>query len=326
MVIGIGLVINILLVRFGYVTWIDWWFKLDTPRQVWAIVILLIVAIILAFILQAFSTSLVRSYAGFNGPDRLRRPGTTWQRRQYETIRKRQVSQIYDYFPENESLMQPTAFGNRLQAADEYAYRVYKLDSTVWWPRLTAVFPEAFRQQIDGALTPMLALLNLCTLLSLTALSGIFLLIVGLPGLPAFLWFKQNWILALVLIGGHFLFAAFCYLGVLSQVQIYSAMVRAGFDLYRHELLRQMRIPLPDSLAAEQQLWPLLTALCLFGDMPWSNPEELQEAPPQHKHYPFYFDTYKPPALPQPDRIELKISQTPDIILRQREDDSHQKD
>src|SRR5579859_3954184 len=300
MVIGIGSVINLLLFHFGYMAGTDWWFKLDTSRQVWAAAIVLFFATILAFVLQTFSTPLVRVYAGFNWPTWLRHPCIAWQHWHYNTLAKRESERgrWYDYFPEDKSLMQPTALGNRLQAAEEHAMRAYKLDSVVWWPHVTAVFPEAFRRQIDGALTPMLALLNICTLL----------LLVAILGFPVLLQVSPNVMLVLALLAGQLIFAALCYWGALSQAQIYNAMVRSGFDLYRHEVLRQLRIPLPPSLAEERKLWPILTALCLFGDMPWSNTEGSQEQLPQHVHYPFYFEGHKPEASPHPDLVELKIS------------------
>lgn len=309
--IGLGSAINLILFQFGYTACIDWWFNLDASRQLWTTVMVLFVATILAFVLQSFSTPLVRTYAGFNWPTWLRHTCISWQNRRYNSLAKRgdSRSRLYENFPEQSKLIQPTAFGNRLQAGEEYALRIYNVDSPVWWPRLTVVFPETFRRQIDGALTPMLALLNICTLL----------LLVATFGFPLLLWINPNWILVLVLLLGQLIFATMCYLGVLSQERVYSALVRTGFDLYRHEILRQLRISLPDSLAEERKLWPILTSLCLFGDMPWSDQTESQESTPQHKYYPFYYDTHKSSSSPQPNRMEIKITQIPEVVLKQGE-------
>jgi len=61
---------------------------------------------------------------------------------------------------------------------------------------------------------------------------------------------QRWWLLLLYLLSGLAL-ARFCYYAALSQAVAYGEQIRVGFDLYRSDVLKQMRIPLPTSAYKE---------------------------------------------------------------------------
>ena len=151
----------------------------------------------------------------------------------------------FDHYPRYAERVTATRLGNVLAAAYDYALHTYGAEGVTWWPRLTAVMPDAFRARVDAALTPLAALLNLCTLLACwTLLSALALLILD----------DRPWAFALLFVGGLSLAYAFYRASVWQAVEL-GMLVRAAYDLYRHELLKQMHIPAPHGAGAERTLW-----------------------------------------------------------------------
>ena len=50
-------------------------------------------------------------------------------------------------------------------------------------------------------------------------------------------------------------------------------MLRTAFDLYRHSILEQMHIPIPNNLVEERLLWAALNQLVGRYVMPWTTHE-----------------------------------------------------
>lgn len=189
---------------------------------------------------------------------------------------KRAYDACYYIFPLDDELLKPTRLGNVLVAAEEYSYQVYRLDAVIWWPRLSMLLPEAYRIQVDAALTPMLTVLNLSTMFILAALIEGGLL----------LWQHQRFLSGIILLIGLGL-ARVCYLAAINQAVVYGRLVRVAFDLYRQEILKQMHIPVPDNLIGERLLWNLLTEWHYFYRPPWEMPNDKLELDD-----PFYYDMH----------------------------------
>lgn len=171
-------------------------------------------------------------------------------------IRSAQSYALYFRFPTDKTYVRPTRLGNAMTAAEEYAFKQYGIDTVLWWPRLAPLLPETFRAQVDTALTPLLSLLNLSTLLALlgvsAAITAVFLVA---------LWLLVTGVVTVLL-------ARFCYLAAVVQATDYGQHVRVAFDLYRHEVLKQMHIPLPKSLEEESALWEALSAWVFTYTLP----------------------------------------------------------
>jgi hypothetical protein len=124
-------------------------------------------------------------------------------------------------------------------------------------------------------------LLNLSMLLTLLALGG---------GGALFLTYRYWWLGVLVFIGGLAL-ARTCYVAASNQAMDYGQLVRVAFDFYRHDILKQMHIAVPDNLVEERLLWDALNAVVYDYVLPWD--AEVADQIPRLAH-PFYYDTHQP--------------------------------
>lgn len=138
----------------------------------------------------------------------------------------------------------PTRLGNILKNAELYPKDRYQMDAVLTWPRLYNLFPERYVQTIAetrGALDFMLVLSALGG--SFAFLAGAYLLIVG-----------ATWWLFLICFWGGLLVAWLAYRSALDSALLYAQQIKSGFDLYRNELLKQMRLPLP-ATPNEEEIW-----------------------------------------------------------------------
>lgn len=277
---------------------LSWWVKRGaTPQLLLGFGALLSITV-LAYILEALTTPIVRFFEGYWTQGKLYRWACTKQ-----TARREKLSDSarYQCYPVKSSLIKPTRLGNVLVAAEEYPYQLYRLDAVLWWPRLAALLPETIRTQIDTALTPMLAMLNLSMMLMLF-MAGTVATLVAVHH-----WW---WQLGCVLIA-EILLARVCYLAATIQAEDYGATVRVAFDLYRYDLLKQMHIPLPDNLFKERLLWELLNRWAFSYAPPWQIGPISDAKQPDD---PFFNDTHAAP---------VKSASPQEVVVTLRRDTQH---
>lgn len=320
----IGMVITggVLVARLGRTRGVGWWAKLGTVEQFWLGIGALLLVTGLAYLLQAFTVPLIRTYEGYTLPHWLQTIGRNGQRRTWEQLRattgfpeddaqnetdamaQTNAEDAYRSFFVNylrdDALLRPTRLGNVITAAEEYAYQMYRLDSVLWWPRLITLIPEPTRHRIDDALTDLVALLNLCTVLTLTGLGG---------GLFLFLTDKRGWLFAISFLG-PFVLGWLCYLSAVSQARAYADLVRTVFDLHRHDVLKQMHVPVPKNLRQERVLWTALNNWTYRYMPPWEtqHPAELAEQEnPARSPFAYDYDDTAPRADAAPVAAPLEI-------------------
>ena len=230
----------------------------------------------------------------------------------------RAYRRFYLNYPRKQELVRATQLGNVLTAAEEYAYQVYRLDTNLWWPRLASLLPETLSGQIDAALTPLIALLNLSFLLTLLALLGGPALV-----LAALFGASPPWWLFLLVFAGGLLLARLCYEAAVTQAGDYGSLLRVAFDLHRHKVLEEMHIARPDNLREERRLWDALNQWVYHYVPPWDSRWPLNPSDfPEVKN--FYYDTYEPPKptpSDKPQRVKLTLAGSRTLNLRQGETD-----
>jgi hypothetical protein len=274
--IGLVLVGGLVILALGPPVVFGWWAKLNGEEQIVLGVGSLLATTLLAYVLDALTTPLIRLYEGYWSWKQLARLAASWQ----EARKARLVDSAHSYhFPRNSELLKPTRLGNVLASAEDYSYQVYRLDAVIWWPRLVTLLPETFRAQLDTALTPMVTLLNLSMILTLTALGG---------GASLLLSDRRWWLGVSVFIGGLVLARA-CYIAASNQAVDYGQLVRVAFDFYRHDILKQMHVSVPDNLVEERLLWDALKGLVEDYIPPWD--AEVAALVPRLAR-PFYYDTH----------------------------------
>jgi hypothetical protein len=215
--------------------------------------------------------SIIRVFEGY-WPiylQRLLRPGQEWHvqrmKRLYEV--EGGYARIHDSYPlePDYDKVMPTRLGNILKSAELYPKYRYHADSVLLWPRLHHLFPENFRRDVADAraqLEFLLVISLLSTIFSIVA--GGYLLLRG-----------AAWWAFLLCFWGGILVAFGAYLGSTSNAQVYAYQLRVGFDLYRTELIRQLRLELPGTFDQERERWKEIISLFFYATPPeWTYVED----------------------------------------------------
>jgi hypothetical protein len=231
---------------------------LDSVEQTLAAMLGVVIITMLALLLRALALAIVAFFAGESLPGPVAEWSTRGQRRvrrhalrtQGETATPEQVWRLVGpRFPHDEAALRPTRFGNLLATVIEYPRNVYAMDGWLWWPHLAVLLPTEVRAAWDSAQAGMLGLLNLSLISNGLAIEA--LLVLGLAG--------NQTIPALGGAIGGVILGRLCYMAAVSQAHEVAAQIRVAFTLYRHALLRQLGVAIPDDVAAERALWPALT-------------------------------------------------------------------
>jgi hypothetical protein len=248
---------------YGLTSAWQWWQQQDGSVQTWLLFGGLLLVTLFAYLLQVLTRPLMRLYEGY-WPHRVRRwfrksVEKRWQRwrRERAEAAKDDFSRYailqdrlhHEYPPQAEQLL-PTRLGNVLRSAENYPITAYGMDAIFWWSRLWPLLPEATQKGIEDEFTPVLALLNLATLVGVVAISGAIYLLRAWVG-----WWQPS----AVLLGGVFLSWA-AYRGAALQARSYGQCIRAAVDLYRFDLLKALHQPLPATPQEERALWKQLIA------------------------------------------------------------------
>ena len=180
---------------------------------------------------------------------------------------RRLVEQRY---PQDETALRPTRLGNMLATAAEYPWIVYAMDGLLWWPHLWPSLPSYVSDALDGAQARLLGLLNLSLVFAVLAFEAVVVL--GVVG--------QQWTAAIgvAIVGG--VLAWLGYQGAVNQTLEVTTQIRVAFNLYRHEILKQMGLDIPDTMAAERALWQTLTRELLGQPLPAGDRAETAAAAP----------------------------------------------
>jgi len=160
--------------------------------------------------------------------------------------------------PRHRQEIMPTRLGNILKSAELYPYDRYEIDAVLVWSRLYHVLPERCIQIITEARSNLdfaLAIATLSWIFSL--MSGIWLLSVQAPG----------WLFLLCFWGGSVM-GWLAYQSAVGNAAAYAEQVRVSFDLYRYELVKQLRLKPAQTPAEEVEQWREIRQLFYGGQTP----------------------------------------------------------
>ncbi len=169
-------------------------------------------------------------------------------------------------------LIEGTRLGNILAALDNYPFRRYGMEGSVFWPHLEQMIKGDLLDDVQNQrilLDFVLALARLLVLLAAVTL------VVG----P---WISFGITSTIVILTITIILAATSravYLAALPTANALSRGLRAGCDLYRRDLLGALGVFVPPTLDAERAEWQRLSRLVIYGDVrggvrfrPWTPP------------------------------------------------------
>lgn len=249
------------------------WATLDTSIQLLLAGGFIAWVFLFSSVMESNSTSILRLFEGYwNIPkvgEFFAKIGRNWHRQKLANLGARfdedpaAYEEVYLTYPlpEQTDHLMPTRLGNILKNAELYPFNRYGIDAVLFWPKLYPLFPAEFAAaiaQLRGGVDTMLLVTVLAAAFSL--LSGVYLVIVRAP-----------WWLFLICFGGGVITAFTAYRGAMGAVMPYAEQIKTGFDIYRSDLLKKLRVPLPTTLAEEKYRWEELGFLVyrLEPSHPW---------------------------------------------------------
>jgi hypothetical protein len=234
----------------------------------------LLLITLIAYLLQAFTRLIVRTFEGYTWPSTLRRWAAGRAARRWHALKKERAEaasqndlahyahrqdQLYHEYPGQAWLLLPTRLGNVLRAAEGYGDRAYGLDAPFWWPRLWPLLPEKSQAAVDDALTTVISLLNFAALMVYVT-ADVALYLNGCR-IAYCLW----WAVGALALG--ILLIVVAYQGAVAQARSYGQHIRTAIDLYRFELLKALHLPLPATPWEERALWNRLATWLYNNDL-----------------------------------------------------------
>lgn len=183
--------------------------------------------------------------------------GVSHHRRRQRALngRPRVRSQMYPLMP---GRVMPTRLGNILRAAEQYPRDRFRAPTVLLWSRLYRIFPTEFASNIESAAARLEFLLVVSAwCASFAGISCTVGLTFGTP---------PNVVAACC--GGGMLLAYLAYRSAIPAALQYGNRLRAGFDLYRLDLLERLTFKRPRSLSEEAALWSAVDNLAVPSGTP----------------------------------------------------------
>jgi hypothetical protein len=163
----------------------------------------------------------------------------------------------------------PTRLGNVIRAAEDYVQQRYGADYLKMWPRLAHVCSTRFIQDYELARSNMEFLLVICFYSGAFGVLGGIIQIVNKVPSGAFLLTTT----------ACFVTCLISYNSAVEAAKEYGEQMRASADLYRTDLLVQLRYNPPENLVKERQIWEDLDDFIAMGTTrtadyaTWPSPE-----------------------------------------------------
>ncbi|HJQ35556.1 MAG TPA: hypothetical protein VKB93_00310 [Thermoanaerobaculia bacterium] len=169
-----------------------------------------------------------------------------------QSVQNAMAARAFNDYPLPGSVL-PTRLGNVIRSFENYPRRQYGIWAVTLFPRFVARIPREFAAVIDDAKT------MLDVLLHLSFLSLVFSLIVC-AACP----FTAE---AITCIAAGLALSAIFYAASIGRAGEWGQLVRASFDLYRWDVLRDLGFTSkPASMFEERALWNEISRQLAFGD------------------------------------------------------------
>lgn len=172
---------------------------------------------------------------------------------------------ILNEFPSTRTSILPTRFGNVMRSFEDYPNRQYGIAAITIWPRLIGKIDKDYAATIGDSKIALDFMMNGA------ALSGLFTLLLIVIGLfyQAPLNDRRAFVVWLIEVALFGFLSHLLYRGAINRAAAYGQQVKAAFDLYRWELLKQLGYSrTPTTPADERLLWENISRFLIYGAPP----------------------------------------------------------
>jgi len=153
-------------------------------------------------------------------------------------------------------ITEATRLGNTLLALDNYPYKRYWMEGSVFWPHIEQMMSGGL---LDDIQNQRILLDFVLALASALLLSAVVALLIG-----PWIWLHPVWIfVSAVEVGLSYL--VYCVFSLFAAEAL-SRALRAGCDLYRQDLLLALGVKVPQNLDRERMRWRQLSQLVIYGE------------------------------------------------------------
>ena len=234
-----------------------------------------------------------------------------WERREKLKTTVEDENEVYRYYPKKDEGLLPTSLGNVLRAAEDNVGRKYNLTAVIIWPRLYALLPDGIKNILDDERNQLDIAIRLSAVLMLCAIASVifyFIIIhtsisndfssnaniyatiynyfpISLSG-PIYNYFPINVTVYVILLVKYawwlvipsitLFFSWLSYKAAISAALSYGKSIEVAFDLYRFELIKTLRLPLPTNYKDEKVFNQDLTQFFLtnyYMGLPYEHPD-----------------------------------------------------
>lgn len=166
--------------------------------------------------------------------------------------RNRLSQKIAERFPDDETWLLPTSFGNTIRAFEVYSRKMYGLGSIQGWSRLLSVLPEEFRNAVDASKAIVDFWVNLCFLCLVIIIE--YLILILRSHQMILIWFP---LVALAI-------AVISYYRAKSAAISWGGLIKSAFDVYLPDLWKKLGFS-PKSSEDEIALWHKFSQAIIYA-------------------------------------------------------------
>jgi hypothetical protein len=213
---------------------------------------------------------------------------------------RQELQLIETEIPSKEDYVMPTRLGNVLKASEVYALDRYYIEAITVWPRLFSVLPGKFLNDMEEKNNHFMFLLNSSLIMYIAGGVSLIIGIVGcyvlsVPSSELITYIKKITSIPngfRIIVPPLYFFFSFLlftfgymlYCIAVNAAEDFGLFYRAGFDLYRMDLLKQLHRELPANLNEEKNLWFDISSFFAIGDKLEWNLENV-DSPAYYYHY-----------------------------------------
>lgn len=171
---------------------------------------------------------------------------------------------LLNTYPQEESDILPTLFGNRIRSFELYPWDVYRADGVIVWLRLQSVIPGSFQQTIADARAQVDFFINIWLLSLVMVIGAAIKLLTERAWDPAA--FDADHVMLVVTIAVAVGVMAIAYWLSIGRIVAWGDTVKTAFDCYLPALASQLGYEPPATESERRAFWDDLSGVFIFRE------------------------------------------------------------
>lgn len=158
-------------------------------------------------------------------------------------------------FPRYDIDVLPTRLGNVFRAFEDYPYQRYGVEAVFFWPLMTRIIPDEYAQRVE----------ELNNFVAFTLASSLLSLAMSFEAIIIWVCKERPLLIGIIALVCLVMFYLLYRWAVLASLD-YGRYFRHCFDLFRLDLLEELRLKPPKDPAQEKELWREVHGFLTLGE------------------------------------------------------------